>query len=156
MVAAGTDIASKRIPNWLTFGLLAVGLVWQTVAGQGLVYALYGAGAAFALHFVLWQIKLEGAGDAKLMMAVGAFCGWQTMLEATWWRYVLLVPYALVTITVLGRWQNFKAAVMWTYMKATGMDVGERPEPKYMPFGPLIALAVPAALYTDWLDFFAP
>jgi Flp pilus assembly protein protease CpaA len=153
LIAAVWDARTKRIPNWLTFTLMLAALIYQALAGEGMLFALEGLGAAFVLHFALWQMKLEGAGDAKLMMGVGAFVGWATMLEATAWRYVLLVPYAIVAITAMGRWQNFLAAVLWSAEKARGMPVGERPEPAYMPFGPLIAVAVPLAMRTAWLDF---
>ena len=153
IVAAAIDARTKRIPNPLTFSLMAVGIAVQSSIGEGAMFALQGIGVAFALHFILWQIKLEGAGDAKLMMGVGAFIGWETMLEATLWRYMLQIPYALVVLTVAKRWDNFKAAVRWTILKAQGVDAGERPEPMLMPFGPLIALAVPLAMYTDMMDF---
>lgn len=152
MAAAGIDAFTSRIPNALTFSLLAVGLLAQATVGEGLTFALIGAGVAFALHFALWQLGLEGAGDAKLMIAVGAFVGWTTMLEATAWRYVFLLPYAVVTLTVKRKWSNFFAAIRWTQRKMLGMEVGERPPPTYMPFGPLIAIAVPLALFTPWLD----
>jgi prepilin peptidase CpaA len=153
-VGAVLDLRTKKIPNWLTFSLLAVGIAVSGSIGDGWAFALYGAGVAFVLHFVLWQLGLEGAGDAKLMMAVGAFVGWQTMLEATLWRYVLLLPYAVVALTVLRKWGNFRAALHWTIARAQGVEVGERPTPTELPFGPLIAVAVPVAVYTSWLDFF--
>lgn len=120
--------------------------------GDGLVAGLLGAGVAFALHFVMWQMKLEGAGDAKLMMGVGAILGWAPMLEATVWRYVLLLPYAVTALTVMRRWPNFIAAVMWVRSKSLGADPGPRPPATEMPFGPLIAVAVPLAIFTSWLD----
>lgn len=159
LVAAIIDLRTKQIPNALTGPLMLVGLAVATlsapVALEGFLFGFYGWLAAFVLHFILWQLGLEGAGDAKLMMAVGAFVGWETMIEATFWRYVLLFPYALVALTVLGRWGNFRRAITWTMAKAQGVDVGDRPEPTKLPFGPVIAAAVPAAVYTDWLDFFA-
>ena len=153
--AAIHDARTKRIPNWLTFSLMAVGLAMQATQGAGLEFGLIGLAAAFAIHFPLWGFfKLEGAGDAKLMMGVGAIMGWQEMIEATLWRYVLQVPYAVIVITVMGRWANFKSAVLWTLAKARGLDPGERPESKELPFGPVLALAVVAAYLSDWLDFF--
>ncbi|MCB9664951.1 MAG: prepilin peptidase [Alphaproteobacteria bacterium] len=164
LVGGVHDAFTKRIPNWLTFSLMVVGLAVTATLGPalpegevpdaGFGFALAGLLAAFVLHFVLWQAGLEGAGDAKLMMGAGAFIGWETMIEATFWRYVLLVPYAVVTLTVMRRWGAFRDAVMWTVMRARGIDAGERPEPVYMPFGPLIAVATPLAMFTATLDFF--
>lgn len=142
-IAAGYDVKTQRIPNVLTFPLLFAGLIVQWALGEGLVYGLMGVGAAFALHFTLWSLSLEGAGDAKLMMAVGAFVGWEAMLEATLWRYILLIPYAVGALTVMKRWPRFMAALQWTLDRSQGRDAGERPEATELPFGPLIALAVP-------------
>lgn len=163
MLASVTDVSTKKIPNWLTFPLVLLGVVvqgflpntgdvWYMAVGAGLI----GAMLAFVLHFVLWQLKLEGAGDAKLMMGVGSLVGWQNMLEMTAWRYVLLVPYALVAITALGRWGHFREALRWTLGKFMGRDVGERPEAKHLPFAPVILLSLPLAWLTTVLDFFAP
>ena len=57
-------------------------------------------------------------------------------------------------LTVLRRWTHFRAALRWSLDRARGLPVGERPEPTFMPFGPLIAIAVPVALNTGWLEFF--
>lgn len=135
--------------------MLALGFA-MAVSGWsvGWTASLLGIGVAFLLHYSLWRLGLEGAGDAKLMMAVGAFVGVGTMLEATLWRYLLLLPYAVTVITLKRRWPNFKAAVQWSLDRARGLPVGERPEPTYMPFGPLLAIAVPIAVQTPWLDMF--
>ncbi|HMV67455.1 MAG TPA: A24 family peptidase [Myxococcota bacterium] len=155
LLGAINDALTTKIPNRLTFPLIALGIaISVSPYGAGLVTALTGAGVAFALHYALWSIGLEGAGDAKLMMGVGAFVGYATMLEATLWRYVLLLPYAVAVITIKGRWPNFREALRWSLMRARGLPVGERPEPTLMPFGPLIAVAVPAAVHTTWLEFF--
>jgi Flp pilus assembly protein protease CpaA len=154
VVAGVIDMRTTKIPNALTFPLMLLGLLVQATVGTGITDGLMGLAAAFAIHYVLWQIKLEGAGDAKLMMAVGAFVGWTTMFEATLWRYVLQIPYAAAVLTFKGRWGNFREASRWTLLKAQGVDVGARPEPTLMPFGPLIAVAAPIALYTDYLDYF--
>lgn len=161
IVAAIVDIRLHRIPNWLTGPLLLTAIVLQGVWSpeawwKGVGAALFAAGLAFVLHFVLWWVKLEGAGDAKLMMGISALMGWPLMLEMSAWRYVLLIPYAIATITVLGRWPNFRLALRWTFQKFLGQDPGEKPEATYMPFGPLIALSLPLAMATPWLDYFAP
>lgn len=131
---------------------MLIGIVAQWYFGAGVAYAFYSVVFTFALHFLLYVIKLEGAGDAKLMMGVAALIGWEEMVEATIWRYIILLPYGIVVLTVKGRWDNFKAALLWTFQKFQGLDVGERPEPTYMPFAPLIMIGTIAALSTDWLD----
>ena len=77
LAAAICDIRTTRIPNWLT----------GPMAGMGLVYAAYSSGwpglgesAAACLlvplpYLVLFVLGKGGAGDAKLMGALGAWLG---------------------------------------------------------------------------------
>jgi len=86
LVAAAYDIRYRRIPNWLTLPGVIAGLVLnafvQTPAPAvlsfgGLLFALKGLALAFGVYFFLYAIRAMGAGDAKLMAAVGALVGWQ-------------------------------------------------------------------------------
>ena len=77
LAAALFDIRSRRIPNLLTFPVLAAGLIYATVAGGwlGLADAL-SACILLALPYVyLFLYAGGGAGDAKLMAALGAWLG---------------------------------------------------------------------------------
>ena len=77
LVAAGCDVRQRRIPNALTMPLLAFGLVWVTWLG-GLAGLAEAAGTCglLALPYVLLFIFVGGgAGDAKLMGAIGAWLG---------------------------------------------------------------------------------
>ena len=71
------DIASRRIPNWLTgAGLLAgVGLGFLHLNGIGTGSSLLGAIVGFLVLLPLHLLRAMGAGDVKLMAAVGAFLG---------------------------------------------------------------------------------
>ena len=77
LVAAATDWHSRRIPNVLTVPVLVAGLAWAlfVAGGAGLLEALAGVvlmGFPFVLLFVYAG---GGAGDAKLMGALGAWLG---------------------------------------------------------------------------------
>ena len=77
LVAAAFDLRTRRIPNALTAPLFAVGLIGA--AGKaglpGFIEAV-GAAALMALPYLfLFVLCHGGAGDAKLMAAIGAWLG---------------------------------------------------------------------------------
>jgi len=77
LVAAFVDYRSRRIPNWLTVPAFLAGLTLRTalLGWPGAKSALEGTGLALVLLLPLVLMRALGAGDWKLMGAVGAFLG---------------------------------------------------------------------------------
>lgn len=76
LIAALTDIKSRRIPNWLTAPVCVAGLVHAGFGGFGeLKSSLLAALIMMAPYVVLFLFAGGGAGDAKLMAAVGSWLG---------------------------------------------------------------------------------
>jgi prepilin peptidase CpaA len=77
LCAGWLDLRFRRIPNWLTVPALFAGItVNSALAGwQGAKLSLEGAGLALVLLLPLVLLRGFGAGDWKLMGAVGAFLG---------------------------------------------------------------------------------
>jgi prepilin peptidase CpaA len=75
--AAFFDYRSRRVPNWLSLAgvLLGIGLNFFLYETPGLWTSLKGMGVAFGIYFVLYLLRAMGAGDVKLMAAVGAIVG---------------------------------------------------------------------------------
>jgi Flp pilus assembly protein protease CpaA len=82
LVACVTDLRAMRIPNWLTLPMLAAGLTVAAVAdgGHGFLLALAAAAIAGAVFVFGYMAFGGGAGDAKLMMACGAWLGVETSI----------------------------------------------------------------------------
>ena len=76
LAAAATDWRQGKIPNWLTLPAMAAGLVINCFAGFGFEKALFGMLGGLGVYFLFFVIGFRGAGDGKLMGAVGAFVGW--------------------------------------------------------------------------------
>lgn len=76
-IAAVIDFRQRRIPNWLTFGLMAAGLGRAAMIGSvaGVQHALLGIVIGGAIPLVLYMISALGGGDVKLLAAIGAWLG---------------------------------------------------------------------------------
>ena len=104
--AAVIDGLKLKVPNWLTFHLLIVGLAFSAWYGgwAGLSVSLQGAGLGLALMLPLYMIGGMGAGDVKLFAGVGAWVG----PVVTFWAFVATVEVggvmALIMIAWSGRW----------------------------------------------------
>lgn len=82
--AAIYDVRYRRIPNWLTVSGVLAGIAMNTFLAwsspqqwSGCIFALKGLGAAFGVYFALYALRAMGAGDVKLMGAIGAMTGWE-------------------------------------------------------------------------------
>ena len=85
--AAVYDVRYRRIPNWLTVSGLFLGMILNSFlysgistnpfGFSGLFFALKGFGLAFMVYVLLYALHAMGAGDVKLMAAVGAIVGWE-------------------------------------------------------------------------------
>ncbi|MGQ7935202.1 A24 family peptidase [Paraburkholderia sp. D1E] len=78
LFAALWDIQTRRIPNWLvaTGLIVAIPVQWFTQGGiDGMQTWLGGTLVGGAMFLPGYAMRLMGAGDVKLMAAIGAFCG---------------------------------------------------------------------------------
>jgi prepilin peptidase CpaA len=80
LIAAFTDLRARRIPNWLTVSVLALGFVLNALIAypspwEGVLLAAKGFALAFGLNLVMYALHMTGAGDVKLLAAIGALVG---------------------------------------------------------------------------------
>jgi len=75
--ACWCDVRTRRIPNRLTFPAALIGIIVATIAhgGGGAVSSAAGALVGLAIFFPLFLLRGLGAGDVKLMAALGGWVG---------------------------------------------------------------------------------
>jgi len=90
LVAVGFDLRFRIIPNWVCACILVMGFVFQGVlfGMHGQIAAVTGVLMALAVFVPLYAMQWTGAGDAKLMAAVGAFLGPIGMVNAIVFTFI--------------------------------------------------------------------
>lgn len=79
--AAVSDLRTRRIPNLLTVGGVAVALALRSpLGGAAVLDGAAGAGVVLLAGVPLFAAGALGGGDVKLLVAVGAFAGWSGLL----------------------------------------------------------------------------
>jgi prepilin peptidase CpaA len=144
IAATAIDIKQRRVPNVLTMGLAALGLM-LSMTGWGAV----GIGAAFgglalglALLLPAHVFGATGAGDVKLLAAFGALLGPADVFDAFLRAAILGGVMALLVALWRGRLRQtlYGTAMLVTTRSRTMTAVIEHPAANNrFPYAPAIA-----------------
>jgi len=153
VIAAWTDLRSRRIPNWLTVPGLFVGIAANVVVGGwgGLKASLLGAalGLVLLLPFVL--LRSLGAGDWKLAGALGAFAGPGVLVDLLLGSVFVAGLMAVALVIYKGRTRQTirnigHILISLVTFRLPGTQVSlDNPESLKVPYG--VALAFTVMLY---------
>jgi len=158
--AAVQDVRTRRIRNWLTFSLLLAGVAQSFLPGRTVSpgQSALGLAVGFALPLLLFVIGALGAGDVKLLTAVGAWIGAASMLRVFAVEGILGMLLVLAQAAVTGRLEILlrNSAVvainLWHFndvgldhMKATGRSCRSIDRP--LPFAVPVFAATLIVLY---------
>lgn len=82
VLAVITDLKSRKIPNKLTVPFVLVGLLLQSIIYgiTGAKNSLFGFLLGLFIFIFPYMMRAMGAGDVKLMAAIGALSNWQFVL----------------------------------------------------------------------------
>jgi prepilin peptidase CpaA len=158
-IAAVWDIKQRRIPNWLTYSGIGLGVVLRGLlfGWKGLGSAAQGCLFAGGIMFVFFAVRAMGAGDVKLMAAIGSLVGPRqsvvVLLATAICGGVMAIVYALyrgrmwATLRNVGSVLRFHA---WAGLQAHPELNLDNPETLRMPYGLAIAAGTLYALLAFW------
>lgn len=131
-----TDLKAKRIPNVLSFGAMLFGIGFLIVTGHAVLgtewqSAVLAACAGLVLTVPAYLAGWLGAGDVKLLFAIGLLAGWNLTL----FSFIvagLIAGAAAIVFLLLSRyfglvlpqkrWLPFGAALSAGLLLAIGMN----------------------------------
>jgi len=149
VVGAALDLQQRRIPNWLTYPGIVLGFVLRgTLLGwRGLATALAGCLLAGGVMFLFFMVRAMGAGDVKIMAAIGAFVGPQhtgnVLLATAIFGGILAIAYALYRRRMISTLKNVGSVLRfhaWAGVQAHPELNLDNPSALRMPYGLAIAL----------------
>jgi prepilin peptidase CpaA len=118
-VAVVTDLQTRKIYNWLTFPAMAVGLVLSVAFGglaglQASLIGFFAGSLVFAIGFFMGGAM--GAGDVKLMAAIGLWLGWPNVVASVLYVTVCGGLVALVSAIAHGTLTKLLKNLYWALM----------------------------------------
>jgi prepilin peptidase CpaA len=143
VAAAIVDLRTRRVPNWLTLGVAGLGvtLAITQIGTMSLGAALAGGLVGLAVMLPGHLIGRTGAGDVKLLAALGTLMGPKLTLIA--FVYTALAGGVLAVIVALQR-RRLQASVerMATLVRTGGsnvVDIETRSDNRFA-YAPAIAI----------------
>jgi prepilin peptidase CpaA len=114
IIAMMTDIRNHRIPNWLTLPAIITGIGVNLISAGtgGFLFGMEGLLLGSGLFMVIYIMGGMGAGDVKLMGAVGSMLGPQMVLLAALYTALSGGVYALAVITFHPRARTIRVTLM--------------------------------------------
>lgn len=164
LIAALTDIKDRRIPNWLTVPVFIAGLIHAGFIGE-LKSSCLATVILMAPYVILFLFAGGGAGDAKLMMAVGAWLGLNSGIVALVAISIFAIIFALLKAASKKRFfevlRNIRDMIVafFLFIKVTGfrkagtdaIAKGSEQELMTMPYAPAIFAGCVAAMIYSYL-----
>jgi len=150
LVAGWLDWRSRRLPNWLTVPGFCVGVLGNAILGgiSGAKTSLAGAGIALLVLLPVVLLRGLGAGDWKLMGALGAVVGggqitallFAAILVAGFFAVAQMIRQRRVFVTLCNLWALLCGFFLLGLKPHPEISL-ENPAANTLPFGVAVAAA---------------
>lgn len=152
--ASATDLWRGKIYNAMTAPALVIGLGLALADGglAGLGHALLAVGLGLVLYGWMYALRFLGAGDVKLLMALGALGGtWEFVARTAFFGVVFGGALALAVLVARGKFPGFlrRARDFFYGLLVRELEVVpfRADEREQLPFGVPIAAAALAVWF---------
>ncbi|MDD5322807.1 MAG: A24 family peptidase [Methylococcales bacterium] len=157
LIASIYDATTKRIPNWISLIIIVSGLSWNYFSAEGLGLRDSGLGLVAGLLLMLpgHVFGSMGAGDVKLMAAIGSVAGFDRVLDIVLYGYLLMLVMAVLFVTVKGDLIKLLLRYkMLLFGLFSGILAYQKPDSseaagQRMPLAPAITLSTFYVLYPE-------
>lgn len=138
VIAAYTDIRHGKVCNALTFPSIVLGLALNGIFWglNGLMMSVQAGVLAIALLIIPVALKGLGAGDLKLLVAVGVLEGVRFLLSAFLWSALI---FGVVSVVIIS-YRRLAFAALPTYANWGPGKVRALPFAAMVTIGSMIAL----------------
>jgi prepilin peptidase CpaA len=153
--ACKTDLLSMTIPNRIPLLLAALFIpAYFCGASEGFLHwkaHLAAVGLMFVVTFIMFALKIWGAGDSKLATALSLWIGLKGLV--TFLSVMALSGLGLVAISLVIRKIKFKPGIFPEQSWIRRLQAGE----KNLPYGiAIVAGGVAAFIERGYFDFLSP
>ena len=149
LMAAIYDHRSHRIPNLLTYPTMVIGLAYHCLTSglDGFLFSAGGLALGIGIFVFPYLIGAMGAGDTKLMGAVGSVLGPKGVFIAFLFSAVVGGIYALILLIIKHEYGKEFIGKCGTILKAfiytrqfVSLPASKKEEGPKLPYGIAIAL----------------
>ncbi|GGF23944.1 type 4 prepilin peptidase 1 [Halobacillus andaensis] len=150
-----TDIRSRKIYNVLTVPTVLIAILFHTILGgwQGFLFSSLGLLAGLGLLFIPFIMGVMGAGDVKLMGAIGALMGASFVFYT--FLYAAIIG-GLVAAVLLYRRRALGFVVKKLFFsflvfkgQAGSLSIDQQPGAATFPYGVAIGLGAGLSLFLE-------
>ena len=104
------DCVYKKIPNYIVVIIGGLGFIYNglLIGSTDITISLYGLVAGLFVALFFYRFAALGAGDVKLIAAIGCVVGYPLILVTVAYSYIASVAFGVIYIWVLWRSKNQK------------------------------------------------
>src|SRR3989338_1412760 len=141
LFCAATDLVTGKIYNVVTFSIIGFGFLYHSlfVNGAGVFFPSMGIVLGCALFFPFFALGGMGAGDVKLLMAIGALKGWTFVLSTALYSLLAGGILSIVLLIYNGRFLKTMKLIwrlLWSlFVPHMKVEIPELKDCLMAPFG---------------------